>query len=147
MKNKVKLTAVIFTAMFIFNSCSKDDNSTSSSGGGGGGGSTTGKVTITASWTTNYVSCNPAYTVIIGLGYNSTDIANEAYFASSSYIYSPASYSKDGLAAGTYYYKAKKTYNASTCGTGQGIPPVVTKSGAFTITAGQTTTVDAGSLN
>ncbi len=111
-----------------------------------GGG--TGTVVITATWTTTYVSCNPAYTVVIGLGYTSTDVANEAYFAQSgSNLYSPATYTNSTLAPGTYYYKAKKTYNASTCGTGQGIPPTVTKSGAFTITAGQTTTVNAGSLN
>jgi hypothetical protein len=112
------------------------------------GVSSIGTVQITATWTTTYVYCNLAYTVVIGLGYTSTDVANEAYFAQSGgYVNSPVTYTNSSLASGTYYYKAKKTYNANTCGTGQGIPPIVIKSGAFTITDGQTTTVNAGSLN
>jgi hypothetical protein len=108
---------------------------------------TTGKVVITASWNSTYVMCTGAYNTVIGLGYSSTDVANEAYFAQSNYTGSSANFSKDLLAPGVYYYRAKKTYNSTKCGTGQGIPPVVTKSGAFTITAGQTTTVSVGSLN
>jgi hypothetical protein len=111
-----------------------------------------GSVAITASWSVSppWNACGVPFTVVIGLGYNSTDISNESYFASNSFYSSPASYSKNGLAPGTYYYKAKKTYNINTCGccAGQsGPPPTVTKSGSFTITAGQTTNVNAGSLN
>lgn len=40
-----------------------------------------GSVEISAVWTTNYVNCNPAFTVVIGFGYTSTDVANEAYFS------------------------------------------------------------------
>lgn len=107
-----------------------------------------GGVAITASWTTSYVNCNPAYTVVIGLGYSSTDVANETYFAQSGNIlYSPANYTNSNLAPGTYYYKAKKTYRASFCAPGNGTPPAVTKSGAFTITSYQLTNVNVGSLN
>jgi hypothetical protein len=115
----------------------------------GGGGGTTGKVIITASWSNPapWNACSSPYTVVIGLGYNSTDVANESYFTSSSFNTSPATFTKDGLTAGVYYYGAKKTFNASTCGTGQGIPPTVKKSGSFTIVAGQTTTVNGVSLN
>jgi hypothetical protein len=111
-----------------------------------------GSVVITASWSlfSPWDACGVPFTVVIGLGYNSTDITNESYFASNSFIYSPASFSKNGLAPGTYYYKAKKTYNINTCGCcggESGPPPTVTKSGAFTIIAGQNINVNAGSLN
>lgn len=106
-----------------------------------------GTVEVETHWTTAYVNCDPAYTVEIGLGYSSNDVANEAYFASATFVSSPAVYTKGNLSPGTYYYKAKKTYNASTCGTGQGIPPVVQKSGSFMIEAGEVTQVDVGTLN
>ncbi len=152
MKNKIQLTAIIFTVMFIFNSCSKEDNSTSSNGGngGGGGGITTGKVTITATWSNiapwNACGSSP-YIVVIGLGYNSTDVANESYFSQFTYYAPMVPFTTDSLAPGIYYYGAKKTFNVSLCGTGQGVPPTVKKSGAFTITAGQTTTISGVDLN
>jgi hypothetical protein len=111
--------------------------------------STTGSVTISAFWsnTPPWDACGSPYTVVIGLGYNSTDVSNESYFIQSSFYSSTANYSKDGLAPGIYYYGAKKTFNASICGTGQGIPPTVKKSGSFTIIAGQTTTITGVNLN
>ncbi len=113
------------------------------------GGVTTGKVKITASWSNPapWSACGSPYTVVIGLGYNSTDVNNESYFASNNFYSSSATFTKDGLTAGVYYYGAKKTYNASICGTGQGIPPTVKKNGSFTIVAGQTTTVSGVILN
>lgn len=112
------------------------------------GSTSYGQVDIITSWTKSYGSCNYAYSVVIGLGYTSTDVANEAYFANSGQqINSPTTYNQGNLKAGIYYYKAKKTYNASSCGTGQGIPPTVIKSGSFTIIAGQKTSVNVGSLN
>lgn len=145
---------IIFTSIIA---CEKKTISTSpsvkdteNSGGGSSGGevSTTGTVKIMASWTSKFIYCNPAYTVVIGLGYSSTDVANDAYFAQTSSQGSSLTYTKDNLTAGTYYYKAKKTYKISTCGNPQGgAPSDVTKLGAFTIIAGQTTTINVGSLN
>ncbi len=107
-----------------------------------------GGVIITTSWTSTYFSCFNAYNVSFGLGYTSTDVANEAYFAQSgNYISTPVTYSKGNLAPGTYYYKAKKVFRTSLCGTGQGVPITVTKSGAFTIIGGQNTSINIGSLN
>ncbi|MBM3911441.1 MAG: hypothetical protein FJ350_00345 [Sphingomonadales bacterium] len=108
-----------------------------------------GEVAITASWNTWYVNCQQAYTVVIGLGYSSTDVANETYFAQSgSTLYSPSNYTVSNLAPGTYYYKAKKTYRSNYCAPSNGPPPpVVTKTGAFTITALRLTNVDVGSLD
>lgn len=100
-----------------------------------------GSVNISASWNSTYVNCTPAYSVTIGLGYSSTDIANEAYFYTSGVgLNSPLTMTKS-LSPGTYYYKGKKTYNSSSCGTGQGVPATVVKSGSFTITSGQTSYV------
>ena len=105
-----------------------------------------GKVTITATWIRKYVACDPGYIVTIGLGYSSSDVANQAFFATSGNdSYPPASYSKQ-LEPGTYYYSVKKTYKMY-CGTGQGVPPDVVKNGAFTITGGNTTTINAGYLD
>ena len=110
-----------------------------------------GSVVITASWNSSFGAgwpvCDPAYTVVIGLGYTSADVVNDAFFDQNSVLFSPLTYNKVNLPPGVYYYKAKKTYNANSCGTGQGIPPTVTKTGSFTITSGNTTTVDAGSLS
>jgi hypothetical protein len=146
---KIKCIIIILTLFTTITACKKETTSSSGTGGGGGTVGTTGKVTITASWSNPapWNACGSPYTVVIGLGYNSTDVANESYFASNSFYSSSATFSKDGLTAGVYYYGAKKTFNASTCGTGQGIPPTVKKSGSFTIIAGQTTTVSGVSLN
>jgi len=96
-----------------------------------------GSVSIYLSFNVNYGGCIPGWTVVIGLGYSSTDIANDAFFCSQSYT-SPNTFKKDKLDPGTYYYKATKTYNIS-CGTGQGIPSPVTKSGSFIIEPSKTT--------
>lgn len=159
MTSRIKHTTffAVILCIIVFAHCKKNENQNKSTGGGTAPTATatptntttatTGKVVITATWNSTYVSCTGAYNVVIGLGYNSTDVANEAYFAQSNFTGSSANFSKSSLAPGVYYYKAKKTYNATKCGTGQGVPPVVTKSGAFTVTAGQTITVNAGSLN
>ncbi len=175
MTNKALLILFIFAISFIFNSCSKGNNTietgykcmggncisdTSANAqfttlascqvacGGGGGTSTGSSVSITASWSNPapWNACQIPYLVVIGLGYNFTDVANEAYFSKNGFIYSSATFTKSNLAAGIYYYGAKKTYNTN-CGTGQGIPPTVKKSGSFTIVAGQNTTVSGVSLN
>lgn len=96
-----------------------------------------GYVRIGASWNNTYLNCNPAYSCVIGLGYSSTDVANEAYF----YSVNGGGLTKT-LPVGTYYYKATKTYNLSSCGCGRPpCPKPVSKSGSFTITADQTTNV------
>lgn len=132
----------MFALTFLFNACQKDPSNTSSGNTSTPSGKKPGKVTIKATWSnpSPWNLCKYPYTVVIGLGYSSTDVANEAFFSQSSYFVSPANYTKDGLAPGTYYYRAKKTYNASSCGTGQGIPQTVIKSGAFTIKEGKTHT-------
>lgn len=109
---------------------------------------TPGTVEISATWTSQYVACNPAYIVTVGLGYTSNDIANDAFFTQSTnyQYYQNMPYVKNNLTPNTYYYKVKKTYKL-TCGTGQGVPPDVIRNGSFTITAGQTTTINVGSLN
>ena len=71
----------------------------------------TGAVSITLSWS------NSSYTyttdkVIIGLGYTSTDVTNGAYFEQKTY-YTPSTYTKNNLNAGTYYYKATRTWICS----------------------------------
>ena len=111
-----------------------------------------GNVAISTNWTTAYGTgwpvCDPAYSVVIGLGYSSNDVINDSYFSqSASTGISPTTYTKYNLTPGIYYYKAKKTFNANSCGTGQGIPPTVTRTGSFTIVSGLTTSVNAGSLN
>ena len=116
------------------------------------GGSTGGNVAITANWNTAYGTgwpiCDPAYSVVIGLGYSTSDVLSDIFFAqSASTGTSPTTYTKYNLSPGVYYYKAKKTFLTSSCGTGQGIPPTVTKTGSFTISSGNTTSVNAGSLN
>ncbi len=146
---KTIIVSLLTCSLITFTNCKKKStqNNTSTNSAAATTNTSTGKVVITASWNSTYVMCTGAYNTVIGLGYSSTDVANEAYLAQSNYTGSSANFSKDLLAPGVYYYRAKKTYNSTKCGTGQGIPPVVTKSGAFTITAGQTTTVSVGSLN
>ncbi|MEI6755355.1 MAG: hypothetical protein WCK78_19625 [Paludibacter sp.] len=105
--------------------------------------STKGTVNISYSWNMKYSTCNYAYTVIFGFAYTSSDASNESYFDQVSSVISPTTFSKT-LTAGTYYYKIKKTYNSSTCGSGMGqsTPSAVYKTGSFKITAGKSTTVD-----
>jgi hypothetical protein len=165
MKGKINTIMLLFFTMMLF-SCEKDNNSGSNNsgngntqggntgggntgGGGSGGGSSTGSVTIRVTWSNPlpWSACNVPYSVVIGLGYSSTDVVNESYFGSNSFVHSAATLEWGGLSPGVYYYGAKKTYNASICGTGQGIPPTVKKTGSFTIVAGQTTSITGVSLN
>jgi hypothetical protein len=105
-----------------------------------------GTVKITATWNNSYSNCNQAYLVTIGLAYTSTDASNNAFFAeSSTYLYSGAQYSKSNIDVGTYYYKATKTFNTN-CGTGQGVPSDVIKTGAFDIESNSTTTISISLL-
>jgi hypothetical protein len=159
-KGKTSIILLMLFTTLIF-ACEKDSNSNSNNsvkpntpGGNTGGpgtsvGSTTGSVKISATWSNPapWNACNVPYSVVIGLGYSSTDVTNESYFGSSSFVNSAATLEWGGLSPGVYYYGAKKTFNASVCGTGQGIPPAVKKSGSFTIVAGQTTSVTSVSLN
>ena len=151
MIKKISLLTIMLSSLIFLMGCTKGERPAPSNNTNYNNVNTptTGSVSITASWSNPapWNACGAPYTVIIGLGYNSTDISTEAYFAQNSFINSPASFSKESLTAGIYYYKAKKTFNASICGTGQDIPPTVTKSGSFIITAGQTTTVNGVSLN
>jgi hypothetical protein len=168
-----RIPIIILVVFVTIVSCEKKKNSTTSSnnttqtqnstttsgtttGGTTTGGTTTGgtttttpqgKVTLKASWTKSYKSCTYAYTTKIGLGYTSTDVVNEAYFAESGGdVDGSLTYTKDALAPGIYYYQAKKSYNTN-CGTGQGIPTTVTKKGSFTVASGSTTVVEIGNLD
>lgn len=115
---------------------------------GGGGTVQNGSVKVIASWSnpSPWNMCGSPYTVTIGIGYSSNDVANQAYFAQGNFYSSSATFQRTNLVPGVYYYGARKVFNASTCGTGQGIPPTVFKTGAFTVTSGQTTNVST-SLN
>lgn len=146
----IKLTIIFIALISILTACKKEETTTTTTTtSSGGGGSTTGKVSISASWSVQdpWSACGSPFTIIIGLGYNSNDVSNESYFTQNSFYSSPATLTIDGLSPGIYYYGAKKTFNSSICGTGQGIPPTVKKSGSFTIAAGQTTTVSGVNLN
>ncbi len=107
-----------------------------------------GTLVITATWTTFYGVCDPAFNVKFGFGNTLADINNDNFFWQSGlYQFAPANYTYTLFAPGTYYYKAKKTYNTAVCDTTQGIPATVNKTGIFTITTGQTTAVSVGSLD
>lgn len=150
---KKTILIVLCLPLVILTNCKKDEQAnTNQNSSTSSTTNQTGIVVINTNWNSVYVGCNSAYNVTIGLGYNSTDIANDAFFASNQYGASPsslakASFTKDDLKIGVYYYKVKKSYNSTRCGTGQGIPADVVKNGSFTIEAGKTTTVDVGSLN
>lgn len=148
--------------VMVFSRCEKKDpveteptaSATSSTASGTNASGTTtgtnavkpGKVVITASWTKNYQNCSPAWTVKIGLGFSSSDVANSTFFAESfGDVYGTTSFSKE-LDPGTYYYKATKTYNKG-CGTINQPPPSVSKSGSFVIKSGQTNSISAGNLD
>jgi len=105
--------------------------------------SNNGTVNISYSWNMKYSACNYAYTVIFGYAHSSSEASNESFFDQVSSIISPTSFSKI-LPAGTYYYKIKKSYNSSTCGTGMGqsTPTTVYKTGSFKISAGKSTSVN-----
>ena len=166
-----KLTIALMTILFINAGCnSKDENGYDCNNGtcqavfedpqyltitdcqsacsGGGGTEQTGSVKITASWSnpSPWNMCGSPYTVTIGLGYSSNDVANQSYFAQSNFYSSSAIFQRSNLTPGVYYYGARKVFNSGTCGTGQGVPPTVFKTGSFTITTGQTTNVST-SLN
>jgi hypothetical protein len=106
-----------------------------------------GKVTFSASWTNYLCRQNPIfyqYSVEVGIGYSSTDVSNNAFFASyEPWNTSSLTWTRDNLSPGVYYYKAIKRSN--NCGTGTK-QVVNTKSGSFTITAGQTTSVNIGAI-
>lgn len=85
--------------------------------------------------------CKAPYSATIGLGYSSNDVANDAFFVKTSYGSSGNTFSVNNLAPGIYYYGGKKTFNAASCGTGQGIPPVKIDRGSFTITSGGVTSI------
>ena len=120
---KTIIVSLLTCSLITFTNCKKKStqNNTSTNSAAATTNTSTGKVVITASWNSTYVMCTGAYNTVIGLGYSSTDVANEAYFAQSNYTGSSANFSKDLLAPGVYYYRAKKTYNSTKCGTGQGI--------------------------
>jgi len=132
------IVILMLIGVLVFIGCKKDDPQPSTSSNTNTGTDTPGYVSILVSFTEEKGMCNYAWNVVIGLGYSSTDVANEAYFQSNRSINSPAGISAS-LDPGIYYYKAKKTYNLSTCGgTDQ---PSTSKSGSFTITSEETTNI------
>jgi hypothetical protein len=118
------------------------------SSGSGSNESSTGSVRITATWSnpSPWNQCGTPYTVTVGLGYTSLDVSNESYFTQSSSYSSPNNFQRNELSPGVYYYGAKKVFNSSICGTGQGVPQTVKKTGSFVINENQTSTVSV-SLN
>ncbi len=77
-----------------------------------------------------------------GLGYSSTDVANNAFFetvhASGVQHQSKMDYNcsfKGSLPAGLYYYKVTLSYDAAACGSGSGAPADDVRLGSFTIDA------------
>ena len=103
----------------------------SSSGGSSNIAFTQGSVEINATWASPYPqnnACIQAFTVTIGLGYNSTDLTNGSFFYSVTNTLG-ISLKKGGLKGGTYYYKVIKRWNG-TCGS---FTPTVEKIGSFTI--------------
>ena len=103
----------------------------SSSGGSSNIAFTQASVEINATWASPYPqnnACLQAFTVTIGLGYNSTDLTNGSFFYSVTNTQG-ISLKKGGLKGGTYYYKVIKRWNG-TCGA---FTPTVEKVGSFTI--------------
>ena len=142
MKNKISLLTIVITALFFFIGCSKGERPTPSNNASNNNNTntaTTGAVAITVSWNAAYLSCSNAWHVECGLGYTSNDVSSGAYFTSQTGYNGHGTFTFSNLAAGIYYYKAKKIYNLSGCGGAN--QPSVEHLGSFTITAGQTTTL------
>ena len=131
------LPLVCVTCMILFISCEKDNETNTNTLNNGG-------VTISAVWTGDPGPCFARYECTIGLGYSSTDIANEAYFARSSLQTGnkSSSPSKSDLAPGTYYYRVKVAYvKKDNCDSDPKYFNAKIRSGAFDITAGETTKI------
>jgi len=94
----------------------------------------TGSVSISLNWTYSYSSG----TTVIGLGYTSTDVANNAFFVSKTYT-TPSTFGYSNLTPAVYYYKATRSF---TINNGGGpIAQKIEKSGSFTISSGKTTSL------
>jgi hypothetical protein len=89
-----------------------------------------GAVTITYPWTPAPAT---TYSVTIGVGYSSNDVAIDAYITKATFNISPASLQLANLLPATYYYKVTINSSAST------VP--VFKAGVFTITPAKTTSI------
>lgn len=99
----------------------------------------------------NFYKCNYFYKFELGIGYNSTDIANEAYFktVSTNTSFKITNYSIK-LPPGVYYCKAKRTCTGNTCSNDDPSyvrPADISRSASFTVTAGKTTTVSVPYVN
>jgi len=105
-----------------------------------------GTVKINVSYTQTY-SPGSCITNSVGIGYSSTDIANDAFFETSNY-HMPHSYIFE-LEEGTYYYKVTTKCNCGnnpTCtndGYSQSNLYTRYKNGSFTIVGGQEAVVNA----
>mgnify|MGYP000968878524 CR=1 FL=1 len=135
MKKIIPLTYVI--CMILLISCKKDNEANTNT-------ISNGTVTISAVSTGDPGPCFARYECTIGLGYSSTDIANEAYFARSSLqTGNKVSYlSKSDLAPGTYYYRVKVAYvKKDNCDSDPKYFNDKIRSGAFDIIAGETTKI------
>lgn len=77
------------------------------------------------------------FTVTVGLGYTSTDVANNAFFTSKKLTVPGVDWNISDLKPAIYYYKATKSAGSEHC------PPttVTIKSGSFTIESGKTTSI------
>lgn len=128
---------IILICLILFFSCKKE-NSTDING------QLSGVVSISATWSGDQGPCFARYECTIGLGYSSTDIGNEAYFArgdlqTGNKVYN---YSKKDLSPGTYYYRVKVVYvKRSNCDSDSEYFNPKIKSGAFDIIGGETTTI------
>jgi len=142
-----KVILLIVICFFGFLSCTKKDTSNNSNNSNPNNSTQTGTVTFTIS----QCQCilQPSYKCIyhnLGLGYSSTDIANNAFFQSTSNSKNTSDTYSYTLNVGTYYYKATAKNECSNqvdcsypCGYGQ--LETKTKSGAFTIEANKTINV------
>jgi hypothetical protein len=108
-----------------------------------------GAVTITLNWDIHR-KCDlndwyPCWDVLVGLGYNQSDVNNESYFNHKD-LSAPGSYTVTNLTPGAYYYGAKKTIRSNCYQAGTqfcGIIAPTTKSGSFQVKSDITTSVTA----
>jgi hypothetical protein len=139
----IKFALIILTLFTTITACKKETTPTSSSGTSGGGSGTTGTLKLTIFHPQR--DCPPqAYTVThtVGLGYSSTDIANDAFFDSRNGHAVGTTYTFT-LNAGLYYYKGKAcctNCNSQICngwGGFTGVGTCKSASGSVQVTAGQ----------
>ena len=149
---KLFLTSITIISLIFNLGCKKptpsasatNPSDSSSSGGNVSNAFTQGSVEINVTWANPYPnssSCLQAFSGTIGLGYNSIDITNEAFFYQVSNTLG-VSLSKSALKEGVYYYKVKKKWNGSCGDLKPGIIALTEKNGTFAIVALKRTVIN-----